>query len=305
MTPARTGRTWTASGHGVDWRLELERDRLLPGRLVAVRISVAARRRVDARGLILLLRGEEHWRYEVTTTDHEGRTRTETRTGRDELPRVPVAVSGPLTLTAGETRTFDVELPVPGLGPATLDAETAGVAWGLEAKLDVGSGRDPAIDVPVAIAQPVALLRAGVVRVGQFALFDAADAAHGDISGEIALDPAPLVCGEPFTGRLVLRSPSPTRVQEVRAELRVMVEATVAGGLQETVVPWSRQVAGPREITGEVSFDIAGTIEDRLLPTIDLPHGRASAEFHLILARAWARDPHLVRGVVLATTGEV
>jgi len=41
------------------------------------------------------------------------------------------------------------------------------------------------------------------------------------------------------------------------------------------------------------------------LPTIDLPHGRARAEFHVILAQAWAPDTHYVRDVAVATTTEL
>lgn len=299
------GHAWTASSHGVDWRLELERDRWLPGRVVRGRVIITARSDIDARGLLVTLLGEEHWKYEVTTTDAKGDRRTEIRTGRDDLPPVPVQVCGPLALGTGETRSFEIEIPVPALGPATVMAETSGVTWSLEAKLDVASGMDPAIDVPVSILQPTALLRAGVVRVGQFAHFEAADASAGDITGEIALDPVPLVCGERFSGRLVLRAPSAIEIQELRAELRVTVKATVSGGLDETLVPWSAQVMGPGEISGEHEFALDGEIDDRLLPTIELPHGQASAAFHVIVARAWARDPHLVREVSMATTAEL
>lgn len=298
------GRAWTASSHGVDWRLELERDRLLPGRLVRARVTITARSDIQARGLFVTLLGEEHWKYEVTTTDGKN-VRTETRTGREELPRVPVRGSGPMALAAGETRSFDLEVPVPALGPATVAADTAGVTWSLEAKLDVASGMDPAIDVAVSVLQPSSLLRAGVVRVGQFAQFEAVDAAAGDITGEIELDPVPLVCGAPFRGRMVIRTPSNLQLQEVRAELRVTVSATVSGGLEETIVAWSARIVGPVEFTGVREFTIEGTIGERLLPTIDLPHGRASSAFHVILARSMARDPHLVREVSIATTAEV
>ena len=57
--------------------------------------------------------------------------------------------------------------------------------------------------------------------------------------------------------------------------------------------------------TSIVTLDVAGVLGDRPLPTIELRHGRAHAEFHVILARAWARDPHLVRGVAVATTRDV
>jgi hypothetical protein len=210
-----------------------------------------------------------------------------------------------VSLAAGETRTLPFQLPVPPLGPATLEAEVAGVSWSVEAKLDIAGGMDASIEVPVRILQPTALLRAGVVHVGEFALYEAADARAGGVTGSIALDPVPLVPGQPFRGRLTLRPDSPLRLQEIRVELRVKVESTVSGGLDETIVPWSAAVAPAMDLGGEQAFELRGTVDDVALPTIELPHGRASAELHVILARAWARDPHLVRDIAVATTLEL
>ena len=55
---------------------------------------------------------------------------------------MPIALSGPLTLAAGETREFPFELPVPALGPATFQGTELRVEWTLEANLDV-RGFDP------------------------------------------------------------------------------------------------------------------------------------------------------------------
>jgi len=298
-------RTWTSSAGGAEWTLELARDRLLPGRLVDGRVTVTARRGIAARALVVTLLGEEHWKYHVTTTDGQGHTRTETHTGREDLPRVPVLVASPLALAAGETRTFDFQLPVPGLGPATLDADVAGVSWTVEAKLDMEGRPDTSIEVPVRLLQPTALLRAGVVHVGEFALYEAADAQAGGIAGSIEIEPVPLVPGQPFRGILTLRPGAPVRLQEIRMELRVKVESTVSGGFDESIVPWSAIVAPATELAADRTIDLAGTVEDIALPTIELPHGRASAELHVILARAWARDPHLVRDIAIATTLEL
>jgi hypothetical protein len=297
--------SWTSSEGGAELRLELERDRLLPGRLVPGRLMVAAHDNLEPRAVMVTLRGEEHWRYNVTTTDAEGHTHTETRTGREELPKVPVLLAGEPRLAAGTTTTFEFELPVPALGPASFDAEVAGVEWTVEAKLDIPGSPDVALVAPVRVLQPVALLRAGAVHVGEFALYGAADAGTDGVTGSIALDPVPLCAGGPFTGRLVLRPSEAMRLQEIRVELRVVAKATVSSGLEETVVPWSAVVAGPTELQGELAIDIAGTVEDRALPTIELPHGTGHAELHVILARAWARDPHLVRDVAICSTTEV
>jgi hypothetical protein len=299
------GKQWTANSGGVTWVLDLERDRLLPGRLVPGKVTLTASRGVDARGLIVTLRGAEHWRYDQTVSDGQGHTRTEIRTGHSDLPPEPVMVSGPLQLAPGETRSFDLSIPVPGLGPATLEATEAGATWTVEAKLDIAGASDSSIEVPVRIVQPMALLRAGVVRVGEFALYEGADAVAGEITGSIALDPAPLVAGAPFTGTLTLVPARPIALQEIRVEVRVLVKSTVSGGRSETIVPLSMVVAPASNLTAGVTIPISGTLPDVALPTIELPHGTASAQVHVILAKAWARDPHLVRDVAIATTSEL
>lgn len=47
------------------------------------------------------------------------------------------------------------------------------------------------------------------------------------------------------------------------------------------------------------------TLPDVALPTIELPHGATAAALHVILATAWAPDPHLVRDIAIATTAEL
>lgn len=291
---------------GVDIDVELDRTTLLPGRSVQCRVTVRARSGIAARGVEVALVGVEHWQYEVTVTDSEGRTRTETRTGREELRRVPVRASGPIELASGEVRTFEVELPVPPLGPASLDATVAGLAWTIDAKLDIEGGVDAATTVPVRVAQPIALLRSGAVRVGQFALFGPADVAADGVAGRLVLDPVPLVAGRPFTARLEANADRGRRLQEIRAELRVDVEATVGRGKRETVTLWTGIVATPPELAaGPTVLEFGGTIPDAALPTIELPHGRAAARMHVVLAVPWAPDPHLARDVAIATTDEL
>jgi hypothetical protein len=211
-------------------------------------------------------------------------------------------VSGPLHLDGGETRTFPIQMPVPPLGPATLEATVAGLTWSFEAKLDQPGRPDSRIEAPVRVVQPVALLRAGVVHVGEFALYPEADAGHDDLTAAIKLDPLPLCSGAPFRGEVILRSASARKLQEIRAEIRVKVEATVSSGTEETITPWAASLVPALEFQGERVLRFGDTLDDAALPTIELPHGKASASFHLILATAWARDPHLVRDVPIATT---
>ncbi len=296
----------TADSGGVNWQLDLERDGLLPGQLARGHLRIRARQPIEARGLLIALVATEQWQFTRTDTDSEGRTRTETVTRREELRRVPVQLLGPTALADGETRDFDVEIPVPPLGPASLDATVSALSWEIEAKLDIPNGLDSSLVVPVRVLQPTALLRAGVVRVGQFALYAAADSATDEARATLELDPMPLCLGAPFRGRLTIETDSPIKVQEVRLELRVKVKATVPSGRDETVTAWVGQLAGEGTFGGGSQvLELEGALPARDLPTIELPHGRTDAEFHVILAKAWARDPHLVRDVAVCSTTEL
>ena len=300
----RAARAWDASSRGVDWHLELEHP-LLPGRLVNGRLVVQASTAVEARALVLTLRAEEHWRHQVTRHGPNNTTHTEVVTSREEVRSVPEQIHGPLALAGGERWETTFDLPVPPMGPASLEAAAAGLSWDLEAKLDIDDGFDSALDVNVVVAQPTALLRAGSVRVGQFALYEGVDVASDGIAGTIHLEPMPLISGEQFVGRVVLNLPGATKVQEIRAEVRVNVEATVSGGESETITAWSGVLAPAGSYEGTVNLEVAGVLDPRPLPTIVLPHGRAQATFQVTLAKAWAVDAHLERDVTIATTREL
>ena len=308
MTDATIGTpalTWDEASGEVDWHVELDRAVLLPGRLVGGRLSIAARGNVEARGLVVALVATEHWRHRVTHHDSDGTTRTEVVTSHDELLRVPVQVQGPLRLGPGERIEASFELPVPAMGPASLDAQDAGLDWTLQAKLDVDNSFDSKTERSVIVAQPTALLRAGAVHVGEFALYEGADISSDGLTGTITLEPMPLVCGEAFEGRITLQLNRSIKVQEIRAELRIEVEATVSGGEKESITAWSAVLAPEGSYAGALDVPIAGSIPARALPTVTLPHGRASGTFHVVLAIAWSPDTHLARDVTLATTREI
>jgi hypothetical protein len=298
---------WDDRSHGVDWHLELDRALLLPERLVGGRLRISSDHAVEARALVVALRAEEHWRHRETTSDGRGHTTTRVVTSTADAARVPIQVSGPLRLEAGQPFERAFELPVPPLGPASLEADDVGLDWTIEAKLDIDDSFDSRIERPVAVAQPTALLHAGVVRLGEFALYDSVDLGGGDIAGSIQMRPAPLVCGEPFTGTATVRASGSIRLQEIRAELRVTVKATVSGGEEEEITAWAGQISPAIELSdrGTQTFALVGTLPARLLPTIELPHGRTDATFRLILAKALATDIHLVRDVAIATTAEL
>lgn len=293
------------SDGGVEWHVELDRALLLPGTLVAGRLRLQARDAVEARALVLGLEGQEHWRHRVTRTDADGHVTTEVVRSTAEPIREPVRLEDGVTLAPGEVLERPFEVPVPPLGPASLDAEDAGMAWTFEAKLDIEGGLDSRVERPVTVAQPIGLLRAGAVHLGEFALYDRVDVAAGGVTGAIQLRPVPLVCGEPFSGRLELHVPGRLRLQEIRAELRIRVEATVSEGEHQEVTAWAATVAPGGDLSGDAGFDVSGLLPSVALPSSELPHGRANATFHVILAVAWSPDTHLQRDVAIATTSEV
>jgi len=292
------------SDAGVHLEVTLERANLLPGRLAAGSVRLTFERDMECRGIVASLIATEQWQFHRTDRDSQGHTTTRTVTEQDELRRLPVLLEGPGSHAAGETREFPLELPVPPLGPATFEGTVSRLTWQLEVKVDV-PGFDPSIEVDVIVLQPTALLRAGVIDVGQFALWPSADVGADNARGTVALDPVPLCIGAPFGGLLSIAT-GPTKLQEVRLELRQKVEATVSAGLEEEITLWASQVAGEGEFGGaERAMAFSGELPALWLPTIRLPHGRADATFHVILARPWAPDTHLVRDLAVCSTTEL
>ena len=294
------------SSHGVDWELSLDRAGLLPGTTATGSVALVAAHGTDGRGIIAALIATEQWQFEETTSDGQGHTSTHTVTKTEELRRLPVQLAGQLSLGPGERREFPFEIPVPPLGPATLEATVCRLTWDLEIKLDRPGEFDSVIVVPVAVLQPTALLRAGVVRVEEFALYEAADSATDEARASVEIRPMPICVGGPIDGRLTIETNGQLDLQEVRVEIRVKVQATVSSGLDEELTLWVGRLVGPGPFGG-ASQPIAfqGDIPATHLPTIELPHGRTDATFHVILARAWARDPHLVRDIAICSTTEL
>lgn len=298
--PSRT----TGSDGGVDFELVLDRTEVLPGRLVTGAIRLSFREPRDVRGIVAALIATERWQWERTNRDANGNTTTEIVTERREHQRLPVMLAPAGSHGPGEHLEFPLELPVPPLGPATFEGTVSSLAWKLEVKLDV-PGFDPSIERDIVVLQPTALLRAGVIDVAEFALYPSADAGTDGAKAAIALDPVPLCIGRPFGG-LVSVETGRQRLQEVRLELRTRVKATVSSGLAEEITLWRGRMAGEGEFGGAsaaTAFD--GVLDARWLPTIRLPHGRSDAQFHVILARALARDTHLVRDVAICSTTEL
>ena len=292
--------------HGLSLKLDLERDDLLPGTTARGTLTILASRGLAARRVEASLIATERWKFEQTSMDAGGHPRTQVVTKTKELQRLPVELAGPTQFAAGERRELSLEVSVPGLGPATLEAEVAGLTWELEVKIDVPNGFDAGLVVPVRVLQPTALLRAGVVRVGEFALYEAADSSVGDARASVEIKPMPICVGAPIYGSLTIETNEVMDLQEVRLELRSTVKATVSGGQHEEITMWAGRLVGPGAFGGASQvIPFRGDIVSLFLPTIELPHGRADAAFHVILARSMARDPHLVRDVTICSTTEI
>ncbi len=295
-----------ADSHGVDIELHLDRDDLLPNTAAQGSVTIVPRQTLQVRGIVAALVATEQWRYRETYADGQGHTQTRSVTKTEELLRLPVVLSGPVDMPSGMPQVHAFEVPVPPLGPASLEAEVSRLSWALEVKIDVGGGFDPSITVPVHVLQPTALLRAGVVHVGEFALYEAAESEAGEARATVQIEPMPICLGQAIDGTLTIETNGPVRVQEVRLELRVKVQATVHGGEQEELTVWVGRLAADGQFGGpSQSLPFRADIPPVWLPTIELPHGSAQAEFHVILAKARARDTHLVRDVAICTTTEV
>jgi hypothetical protein len=250
--------------------------------------------------VVAALIATERWKYHDTERESNGTTRTVTRTAQKELQRLPVMLHGPGRLAPGQSVSLPFQVPVPPLGPATFEADVLRLTWELEIKLDVG-GLDPSITIPVVVLQPTGVLMAGVVRVGEFALYEGADVASGSLRGRIVLKPSPLCLGEPFEGVVEFAGSPPSRLTGIRVELKVRAKSTVSGGFAEDLVVWG----GSLPLGSGGSFPIAGTLPQMWVPTVELPHGRSDATFDIVFDRSMARDEHLVRDVAVASTREL
>jgi hypothetical protein len=293
------------------WRLEVDPPVLLPGRTATVTVGFTPARDLQARGVAASLRCVERYRYDTTETSTDAKgamhSRRVTHTDHHEIHRLDFILAGAMSMTAGQQHTWTFEVEVPGLGPATFEGEELRCDWTLEAKVDLPMRPDERLERSVPVAQPTALLKAGVVATGQYGLFEEAPTNVDAYPAQVRLEPVPLCLGEPFSGSFTVETAEPIEVQEVRLELRAHARVTRSGGHSEQILvqrgrlePDSGRFGGPFAVH---RFQADAT--DAWLPSIDLPHGTARGVFHVILARAWAPDIHYVRDVALATTREL
>ncbi|HLY35220.1 MAG TPA: hypothetical protein VKU35_00740 [Candidatus Limnocylindria bacterium] len=298
LTPTETS--------GGQWSVELEPSVLLPSRDAHAAVTFTPDRELNARSVRARLTGTERYRYRRTESD--GKTsRTVEHTGSDEVGRVDTILAGPVRLAAGQPVSWAWTFHVPDLGPASFEGGVLRCDWELAVHVDMRMALDPHLRQPVHVAQPSALLQAGVVDAGAYALFEEAPINVDAHPAQLKLEPVPLCIERPYRGVVTIETPDPVPVQEVRLELRVHATVTVAGGEQEEIlVSQGHLDADGGSFGGPLaSHPFTADPPGLWLPTLDLPHGRARAVFHVILARAWARDVHYVRDVALCTTTEL
>jgi hypothetical protein len=288
------------------WAAQIDPPVLLPGRSVTASLTYTPDRDHEARGVRAKLSCHERYRYDRTEVTGKT-TRTVTHTGVEELARLEVAVAGAQRFVRGQRVTWSVTFEVPGLGPATFEGDALRCDWTLEANVDVPMGLDPHLAQTVRVAQPMALLRAGVIDTGQYGLFEEAPVNPDARPAQIRLEPVPVSLQSAFAGVFTVETGEPMQVKEVRLELRVLAEVTVSGGHHEEIVAWRGVLqAAPGRFGGPLAqHPFNAGAAGAWLPSIDLPHGRARAQFHVILAQDWAPDTHYQRDVAVATTTEL
>jgi hypothetical protein len=287
------------------WAVQLDPPVLLPGRSVAVSLTYTPDRDHEGRAVRALLRCVERYRYSRTEGTGSNAHRV-TRTGVEELARIEVKVADGQRFMSGQPVTWRVTFEVPGLGPATFEGDALRCDWTLEANVDVPMGPDPRLVQTVHVAQPMALLRAGVIDTGQFGLFEEAPVNLDALPAQVRLEPVPISLQSPFEGVFTVEMSGTAKVQEVRLELRVLSEVTYPGGLHDEIVAWRGTLAGPGQFGGPLAeHPFKADATGAWLPSVDLPHGRSRARFHVILAQEWAPDIHYERDVALATTTEL
>jgi hypothetical protein len=296
---------------GGSWAATLDPPVLLPSRDARLVVTFTPERATKTRGVRAALIGIETYRYRQTQTSAGANgamtTHTVERTGTQEVGRVETTLAGEGELRAGELVRWEWTFHVPDLGPATFEGSVLRCEWELRVTVDRPMARDAQLRLPVRVAQPTALLRAGVVDAGPYALFEEAPANVDAHPAQVRLVPVPLSVASPFRGAVTLETPEPVPVQEVRLELRVHARVTVAGGMEEEILVARGHLDADGGAFGGplATHPFTADAPDAWLPTVDLPHGNGRATFHVILAKAWARDVHYVRDVALCSSTEL
>jgi hypothetical protein len=226
------------SSGGLDGRIEIA-DSVQVGGGISGRLSVVARRNINARNAVLRLVGArlaEEQRSE-SKRDSQGKT-TSTESwvevhGKlfEQLPFTSPPL--PAQLSAGQSFEADFTIPAPRLGPASGHMGSAAICWAVEARWDVSMGTDERLATLVHVNQNIDYLRSGAVRLESGALFDA----YSDGEATIAVRPLPpAVAGSEL--EVSVTWPSAGGGRGARVELQAHVEApTGVKGIVLSSVP--------------------------------------------------------------------
>jgi len=143
----------------------------------------------------------------------------------------------------------------------------------VEANVDVPMGLDPRVERSVKVAQPMALLRAGVIDTGQYGLFEEAPANLDARPAQIRLEPVPVSLQSAFEGAFTVETGDPLALEEVRLELRVSAQVTVSGGHHEEIVAW-RGMLMPGPVRRRADVPSIPRRGGRRLAAVDRPAAR-------------------------------
>jgi hypothetical protein len=211
---------------GLDGVIEVESPTRV-GEVIRGRVRVVAREPIDGRRAGLRLVGV---RISEEERSHEQRDSKGQVTSRQEWVEVHGRVVDaleftepvlPATLGVGQALDMPFQIPAPRLGPPTAHVGTALVAWAVEARWDIETGRDERVAALVEVRQHPDLLRAGVIDVGAGAMHDSWD----DAGATLAVRPLPPIDAG-ATMEVTISWPGAVSGRSARVELVADIDAT-------------------------------------------------------------------------------
>ena len=277
---------------GLDGVIEVESPTRV-GEAIRGRVRVVARDPIQARRAGIRLVGV---RLAEEERSHEQRDGKGQVTSRDEWVEVHGRVVDaleftepvlPATLAVGQGLDVAFEIPAPRLGPPSVHAGTALVAWAVEARWDIDLGRDQRVATLVDVRQHPDLLRAGVIDVGAGAMHDSWD----DQGATLAVRPLPPIEAG-TTMEVTVSWPGADSGRSARVELVADIDA--ARDLQ--VVCSSLQL--PAEaLRGGARVSL--TIPSDAPPTCETDGLQVDYRLRAIVDRAWRPDVSAERRIVV------
>lgn len=302
------------TGGAVDWQIELDNSSgaFQPESTVSGQVRFVPEHQIDVRSTKIALVGSEHYVYSVRRSGG-GRNRSSSRQSQwfdDELFRQELDLTGAASFAAGASTEFPFQFQLPAGALPSFESNVLRLRWFVRAWMDMG-GKDPSAEREINVPLPVGAFQAPA---------EALAAISGDGTVGIAVDPAPIVAGQPFRGYVL--SPEPLNLSSSRIEVKQKVQTHQGGGapgahitvggvdvqlgsghmpVEEERVLWSAQLTSAGVAEGGHRYDFNGQLPPDPLPTITLPHGSASASLDLVISRRLMPDRHVARPVAIVT----